>query len=183
MGEAVPALHHLDQPAADDIAGVGAVDARAVEGDRALCHLAALGPQQIGDRLEAGRLAGAVGAQQCDDAALWHRERDTFQHQDHVVVDDLDIVDREQRRPGGRTTVLREFGYSHCNKKTAFPAKAGTHPSGGGTVGRWIPAFAGNAIFDCMPGRTYRSLANFVPAASSAASLLQLRGVMFFSLA
>src|SRR6266851_10094941 len=33
------------------------------------------------------------------------------------------------------------------SKKTAFPAKAGTHLSGDGAVERWVPAFAGNAVF------------------------------------
>jgi len=31
---------------------------------------------------------------------------------------------------------------------TAFPAKAGIHPSGDAVSEKWIPAFAGNAIFD-----------------------------------
>ncbi len=44
----------------------------AVEHDRALGDLAALGMQQVGDRLQRRRLAGAVGAEQRDDAALRH---------------------------------------------------------------------------------------------------------------
>ena len=47
------------------------------------------------------RLAGAVGAEQRDDPALRHLERHALQHQDHVVVDDLDVVDRQVRRGGG----------------------------------------------------------------------------------
>ncbi len=98
MLKAMPPLHDLDEAASHHIGGIEAVDARPGKGDRALGHLAALGPQQVGDRLEAGGLAGAVGAQQRDDAALRHRQRDALQHQDDVVVDDLDIVDGEQRR-------------------------------------------------------------------------------------
>ena len=41
----------------------------AVEHDRALGDLAALGTQQVGDRLQRRRLAGAVGAEQRHDAA------------------------------------------------------------------------------------------------------------------
>ena len=44
----------------------------------ALGHFAALGLQQVGDRLQRGGLAGAVGAQQRDDAALGHRQRNPF---------------------------------------------------------------------------------------------------------
>ena len=70
----------------------------ALELDRALGHVAALGPQQVGDGLEGGRLAGPVGAEQADDAALGHLQGDALQDQDDVVVDDLDVVDGEKER-------------------------------------------------------------------------------------
>src|SRR5579859_5419491 len=35
--------------------------------------------------------------------------------------------------------------------ETAFPAKAGTHPSGDRTVEEWIPAFAGIAVYGFGP--------------------------------
>ena len=38
-------------------------------------------------------LLGAVGAEQGDDAAARHVERNALQHQNNAVVDDLDIVD------------------------------------------------------------------------------------------
>ena len=95
MAEAVAALQHLDAAAAHELVGGELVDPLAVEFDRALRHLAALGMQQVGDGLQGRRLAGAVRAEQGDDAALGHGERDAFQHEDHVVVDDLDVVDRE----------------------------------------------------------------------------------------
>jgi hypothetical protein len=47
------------------------VDARALELDAALGDVAALGAQQVGDRLQGGGLAGAVGAEQGDDLALF----------------------------------------------------------------------------------------------------------------
>ena len=67
----------------------------ALEQDGAFGDFAALGVQQIGDRLERGGLASAVGAQQRDDAAARHVERDALQHEDHVIVDHLDVVDRK----------------------------------------------------------------------------------------
>ena len=65
--------------------------------DRALGHVAALGAEQTGDGLERGGLAGAVGPEEGDDAPLGDAQRDALQHEDHVVVDDLDVVDRQQR--------------------------------------------------------------------------------------
>ena len=44
---------------------------------------------------EQRRLAGAVAAEQRDDAALGHLQRHALQHEDHVVVDHLDAVHRQ----------------------------------------------------------------------------------------
>ena len=81
--------------------GLDAVEALAAEADVAARDLAFLGLQQAGDGLQRGGLAGAVGAEQGDDLALRHRQRQAAQHEDDVVVDDLDVVDLEQRRLGG----------------------------------------------------------------------------------
>ena len=76
------------------------------EADVAARDRAVLGLQQAGDRFERGRFAGAIGAEQGDDLAFRHLEAEAAQHQDDVVVDDLDVVDREQavsgRRPAAR---------------------------------------------------------------------------------
>ena len=68
------------------------------EFDAALGDVAAFRAQQVGDRLERRGLAGAVGAEKSDDAPLGNRQRHATQHQDDVIVDHLDVVDREQRR-------------------------------------------------------------------------------------
>jgi hypothetical protein len=106
VAEAVAALHHLDAAAAHQLAGGEAVDALAHELDGALGHVAALRQQQVGDGLERGGLAGAVGAEQGHDGALRHGQRHALQHEDDVVVDDLDVVQGEDRR--GR--ILRGMG-------------------------------------------------------------------------
>ena len=72
------------------------VNAVAAEEDLALGHLATLGAEQVRDRLQRGGLAGAVRAEERDDLAFGHLERDPPQHEDHVVVDDLDVVDGQQ---------------------------------------------------------------------------------------
>src|SRR5947209_10633705 len=106
--EDVPALHHLDDSALDDLGRVLPVDRLRLELDRALRHLTALGPEQPGDRLQGRALAGAVGPEKGDDAPLGDAERHPFQHEDHVVVDHLDVVDRQQR-PGGPAHGAHDF--------------------------------------------------------------------------
>ena len=96
MGETVPPLHHLHDAALDEFRRIQLVDALAAKFDRALGHVAALGPEQIRNRFQRRRFAGAVGAEQGDDLAFMHFERHALQHEDHVIVNDLDIVDREQ---------------------------------------------------------------------------------------
>ena len=90
------------QPRRTSSLGESACTCCAVEHDRALGDLAALGVQQVGDRLQRRGLAGAVGAEQRDDAAPRHVERHALQHEDDVVVDDLDVVEREDGRGGCR---------------------------------------------------------------------------------
>jgi len=51
MPEAVTPFHYLDQTPLDDVGGVEGIDPLAGEGDRPLRHLAAFGPQQVGNRL------------------------------------------------------------------------------------------------------------------------------------
>src|SRR6185436_19874714 len=63
--------------------------------DRALAHFPAFGMKKIGNRFESCRLAGAIRAKQRNDAAARNFERDTLQHENHMVVNDLDIVDRK----------------------------------------------------------------------------------------
>src|SRR6058998_3478547 len=98
--EDVPALHHLDDSTLDDLGRVLPVDRQCLELDRALRHVTALGPEQPGDRLQGRALPGAVGPEEGDDAPLGDAERHPFQHEDHVIVDHLDVVDRQQW-PGG----------------------------------------------------------------------------------
>ena len=101
-----PALEYLGDAALDDIVRRQPVDPLPVEFDRALGDLAALGAQQAGYRLQGRRLAGAVGAEEGGDASLLGTQRHAFQHQDHAVIDDLDVVERQHRAtarrdPGG----------------------------------------------------------------------------------
>jgi hypothetical protein len=95
MPEAVAAFHHLHAAAPHQLVRRTRLHLLAIEHDRALGDLATLGMQQVGNRLEGRGLAGAIGAEQRHDAALRHDERDALQHEDHVIVDHLDVVDGE----------------------------------------------------------------------------------------
>ena len=50
--------------------------------------------------IEFDREVDQIAAEQRHDAALGHRERHALEHQDHMVVDDFDAVDGEQRGGG-----------------------------------------------------------------------------------
>ena len=86
-------FHHLHHAALDQIGGGEVLDALAAQIDIALGDLAPFTLEQVGDGAQRGGLAGAIAAQDGDDAALGHLQRDTLEHEDHVVVYDLDAVD------------------------------------------------------------------------------------------
>jgi hypothetical protein len=50
-----------------------------------------------GDRLERGRLAGAVAAEQRDDRAARHDERNAAQSRDDLAVRHGDLIDLQNR--------------------------------------------------------------------------------------
>ena len=81
------------QPRRTSSFGREVVHLRTFKYDRTFSDLAPFGMQQVGNCLQCRGFAGAVGAEQRDDPAFRHVERDTFEHENNVVVDDLDIVD------------------------------------------------------------------------------------------
>src|SRR5262249_18840393 len=98
MGEAVASFHHLNATASYQFVRAQRMHLCPGEHDRTFGDFAALGEQEVRDRLERGRLAGAVGPQQRNDLALGNLERDALEDEDDVVVDHLDIVDGQDRR-------------------------------------------------------------------------------------
>jgi hypothetical protein len=73
----------------------------AVQGDRALGDLAAVDVEQAGDGPQHGRLAGAVGPEEGHDGALRDLQADAFEDEDDLLVDDLEVLDREHVAPRG----------------------------------------------------------------------------------
>jgi hypothetical protein len=74
-----------------------AVDAVPVEGHLAFGDLALVDVEEAGDGPEQRGLARPVGAQQGDDLAFGHVEGHTPEHEDDVVVHDLEVADGEHQ--------------------------------------------------------------------------------------
>ena len=92
VGEHHAAFGHMGEAASDNFMGRQASDVFAFVQD-----FAGLGFEQAGDGLEGGGLAGAVGADEGDDAAGRDGQGDAVQRVDGTVTD-RQIVDLEQRR-------------------------------------------------------------------------------------
>ncbi|MCY1544617.1 hypothetical protein D9M68_805140 [compost metagenome] len=115
----MPPLHHLHHAPVHQVGRREVFDAVAAQLDAALGDLTALGLEQVGDGPQRGRLARAVASQHGSDLALGHVERNALQHQDHMVVDDLDAVDVENDIGSGAHGV---FLVNHLQGKAKTPA-------------------------------------------------------------
>ena len=94
MAEAVPAFHDLNDAAFDQFIRGELINPVSFEFHRTLGDIAAFSAQQVGNRFERRGFTRSVRPEQGHDVALGYVERDSFQHQDHMVVNDLDVVDR-----------------------------------------------------------------------------------------
>ena len=97
-------FHHLEDAAMHDAVRRQAGDLLAIEPNAAAGDRAILDRQQAGDRLQRGRLARPVGAEERGDASPARRKAQPAQHEDDVVEDDLDVLDLEDRLNGRRAT-------------------------------------------------------------------------------
>ncbi len=155
MRKAAAAFHHLHDPALDQVIGRQTLDPLAPVFDRALGDVAALALQQVRYRAQRRGLAGAVGTEQRDDAAFRNGQRHAFEHQDHMVIDDLDAIDVEQ---------------SEDMRTEEFRSVSGGHAAS-------MPASLIRFYFFAAVGIA------FAGAAASFISASQLRRVIFFSAA
>ena len=95
VGKAVTPLHHLHHAALHQIGGRQVLNAFAAQFDAAFGDRAALTGQQVADRPQGRGFARAVAAQDGHNLALWHLQRHALEHQNHMVVNNLDAVDIE----------------------------------------------------------------------------------------
>ena len=145
------------QPRRTSSVGERSIDALAVERDRALCDLAALGAQQVRDSLESGRLAGPVRPKDRHDAAARDGERDALQHEDDVVVDHLDVVDGEDRRGrvgSGGGLRLKSCGHGRVPISSSRVGGEGLAPEARGERSEGEGAFQDRAHPETPPHRT-----------------------------
>src|SRR5216684_4039822 len=92
--EDVPPLRDMGEPERDQRLRLVALDGRAIEDDRA-----ALRPDEAGDDAQSGGLAGAVRAEERDDLALAHLQRDAVQGA-HGAVGGMHVSQDEHRLAG-----------------------------------------------------------------------------------
>ena len=89
------ALHHLHHATLHKVGRRQVLDALTAQLNRALGDLAPLTTQQVGNRPQGRGLARAIATQNGHDFALRHVQGNPLQHQDDVVVNDLDAIDVE----------------------------------------------------------------------------------------
>ena len=97
MLKTVTTFHHLNHAPTHQFIGRQAVYILSLKSYGPFGHITALSAQQVGNRLERGGLARAIGAKQGYNASFHDFERDPFQHEDHMVIDHLNVVDHQQR--------------------------------------------------------------------------------------
>ncbi|GBE23706.1 hypothetical protein BMS3Bbin01_03092 [bacterium BMS3Bbin01] len=109
-----PRSHHDERdPRPDDVSRIQLGDLHAVEADVPFADLAVFGRKQAHDRFEGRGLAGSVRAEQSDEITTFHLQGQAAQHEDHLVVDHLDVVDIE-KHAGGRGGFNRPCRIGHA---------------------------------------------------------------------
>ena len=93
------ALHHLTDPGLDDLGRGEPTEILSVEGDPALGDPPAVDVEEPGHGSNHGGLTGPIGAQERDDGPFGDLEADPLEHENHVLVDNLEVLDGEHRVP------------------------------------------------------------------------------------
>src|SRR5688572_20691449 len=90
--------------------------ALALEADRALGDTRIIGAVETGDGAQQRSFARTVGAEDADDLALLHRERYPLHGRDRALVDDLQLVDAEERLAHRRDPAIGRCLKGHKRK-------------------------------------------------------------------
>ena len=107
--EHAASLHDLEDPAPHDLVGIERVNLLVTERDRSATHLAVVRLEQSGDGLECRGLTRTVRTEQGHYLMFLDTQGEPFEHEDDVVVDDLDVVQLEHGvATGWRIIVLGE---------------------------------------------------------------------------
>ena len=91
----VPPFHDLHHASLHQVGGGEVFNAFASQLNRALGNRTTLALQQIGDGAQGGGFTRAVAPQNSHNFAIGHLQGNTLEHQNHMVVDDLNAIDIE----------------------------------------------------------------------------------------
>src|SRR5499426_1254287 len=130
-------FHDLHHAPATDVLRIHTVDPPVGELDAAVGHAAALGLEQAGDCLQRRGLPRPVGAQQGDDLALGHLQRQPLEDEDDVAVDDLDVVQPEHRARHARYLPIHFMSRSTDTSRTKVTLPSLISTRRARLVGRW----------------------------------------------
>src|SRR5690606_36006695 len=97
-------FHDVDEPAPHDRLGIATFDGLTLEPDAAARDTAVLADDQVRDGLQRGALARTIGAEQRHAGTPRHARRDPLDRENDVAVEDLDVVQLEQRGVRRRRT-------------------------------------------------------------------------------
>ena len=89
-GEGAAAVGHMGHAHADD--GIGGLAHQLHVTGAGVERHAARGAHDLAQRAQGGGLAGTVAAQNGHDAPFGHLQRNALEHQDDVVVNDLNAI-------------------------------------------------------------------------------------------
>jgi len=92
VAENLAPFHDMYQPLANDIDGVGTGDVRTIKLNTPRRHTTILCPDQVGDGLERGALASAIGAQQGHALSSGDFGGNAFDSKNDVAVEDFNVV-------------------------------------------------------------------------------------------
>ena len=136
--EHLVALRHQRHAEPRDPVRLAVLDPLALEADRALGHAGVVGAMEAGDGAQERGLAGAVGANDADDLARSDGKRNALHGRDDAMIDDLDVVDGEERHRRGPAACRCLKG--HSRKYDCTRCQIPTSPSGSKTRNRIITA-------------------------------------------
>src|SRR5947208_452417 len=105
------------------------------------------------DGLERAGLAGAVGPEEGHDAPLGYPERDPLQHEDDVIVDHLDVADRQERPGpvrGAHPATSPSRSRAPCTRASC-PPRSPPPRSSGGRPHAWARSSPRRGSTSCRP--------------------------------
>src|SRR5262245_14129217 len=138
IGEHLVALGNEDDAAAGDLVRGLVLDALAFERDAALCHPRIVDAEEARDGPQRRGLAGPVGAEQRHDLPALGGKGDALDGADRAVIDDLQLLDGEQRSGHRRDPAADRWRNGQSRKYDWIRRQMPVNPSGSNMRNRII---------------------------------------------